>query len=200
MLERDSQKHIDARDVYLSRFPDAASLFEFSDFNIVIIKPMSARVIAGFGRAITITGDDFSTTVPAAADSRCHRQRNLRCDRASPARGALYPEANFGGPSDGNADQQGKLSVFGFGLQVLKISAPGLPYALKDIPSPCSIVPPPDAGENRAVPLRCWCRAISSTELLTRRRESLRGSYPALRRYGRPDHREISRAPRWASR
>jgi putative heme iron utilization protein len=63
MLDRDSQKHIDARAVYLSRFPDAAPLFEFSDFNIVIIKPMSARVIAGFGRAITITGDDFSTTV-----------------------------------------------------------------------------------------------------------------------------------------
>ena len=63
MLERDSQKHIDARDVYLLRFPDAAPLFEFSDFNIVIIKPMSARVIAGFGQAITMTGDDFSTTV-----------------------------------------------------------------------------------------------------------------------------------------
>ena len=63
MLERDSQKHIDARDVYLSRFPDAAPLFEFSDFNIVIIKPMSARVIAGFGQSTTITGDDFSTTV-----------------------------------------------------------------------------------------------------------------------------------------
>jgi heme iron utilization protein len=63
MLERDSQKHIDARDVYLSRFPDAAPLFEFSDFNIVIIKPMSARVIAGFGQAITMTGDDFLSTV-----------------------------------------------------------------------------------------------------------------------------------------
>jgi putative heme iron utilization protein len=63
MLDRDSQKHIDARDVYLLRFPDAAPLFEFSDFNIVIIKPMSARVIAGFGQAITMTGDDFSMTV-----------------------------------------------------------------------------------------------------------------------------------------
>ena len=65
MLERDSQKHIDTRAVYLSRFPDAAPLFEFSDFNIVIIKPMSARVIAGFGQAITMTGDDFSTTAAA---------------------------------------------------------------------------------------------------------------------------------------
>ena len=63
MLDRDSQKHIDARAVYLLRFRDAAPLFEFSDFNIVIIKPTLARVIAGFGQAITITGDDFSTTV-----------------------------------------------------------------------------------------------------------------------------------------
>ena len=63
MLDRDSQKSTDARVFYLSRFPDAAALFEFSDFNIVIIKPMSARVIAGFGQAITITGEDFSTTV-----------------------------------------------------------------------------------------------------------------------------------------
>jgi putative heme iron utilization protein len=63
MLERDSQRHIDARDVYLLRFPDAAPLFEFSDFNIVIIKPMSVRVIAGFGQAINMTGDDFSMTV-----------------------------------------------------------------------------------------------------------------------------------------
>ena len=63
VLDRESEKHTDARDVYLSRFPDAAPLFEFSDFNIFIIKPVSARVIAGFGQAITMTGDDFSTTV-----------------------------------------------------------------------------------------------------------------------------------------
>ena len=63
MLERDSQKHIDAREVYLSRFPDAASLFEFSDFNIFIIKPVSARVIAGFGQAFTITGEDLTTSL-----------------------------------------------------------------------------------------------------------------------------------------
>jgi heme oxygenase (biliverdin-IX-beta and delta-forming) len=63
MLERDSQKHTDAREVYLSRFPDAASLFEFSDFNIFIIEPVSARLIAGFGKAVTITGDDFATAL-----------------------------------------------------------------------------------------------------------------------------------------
>jgi heme iron utilization protein len=66
MLDRDSEKHTDAREVYLSRFPDAAPLFEFADFNIFIIKPVSARVIAGFGQAITITGADFATAICAA--------------------------------------------------------------------------------------------------------------------------------------
>ena len=62
-LDRDSQDHTDARDVYLARFPDAAPLFEFSDFSIFIIKPVSARVIAGFGQAVTITGEDFATAL-----------------------------------------------------------------------------------------------------------------------------------------
>jgi heme iron utilization protein len=66
MLDRDSQKHIDAQGVYLSRFPDAAPLFEFSDFNIFIIKPASARFIAGFGQAVTITGDDLATVLSEA--------------------------------------------------------------------------------------------------------------------------------------
>jgi putative heme iron utilization protein len=65
-LDRDSQKHNEARDVYLARFPDAASLFEFSDFNIFIVKPISVRLIAGFGRAVTITGDDFATALSEA--------------------------------------------------------------------------------------------------------------------------------------
>ena len=61
MLHRDSEKNTEAREVYLSRFPDAAPLFEFSDFNIFVIKTISARVIAGFGQAVTITGEDFAT-------------------------------------------------------------------------------------------------------------------------------------------
>jgi heme iron utilization protein len=66
MLDRDSENNTDAREVYLSRFPDAAPLFEFSDFNIFIIKPISARVIAGFGQAVTVTGEDFATALCAA--------------------------------------------------------------------------------------------------------------------------------------
>ena len=61
MLDSDSEKNTEAREVYLSRFPDAAPLFEFSDFNIFVIKTISARIIAGFGQAVTITGEDFAT-------------------------------------------------------------------------------------------------------------------------------------------
>ena len=66
MLDRDSKKNSDAREVYLSRFPDAAPLFEFSDFNIFIIEPVSARVIAGFGQAVTVTGEEFATALSPA--------------------------------------------------------------------------------------------------------------------------------------
>jgi putative heme iron utilization protein len=63
MLDRDSEDNIDAREVYLSRFPDAAPLFEFSDFKIFIITPVSARIIAGFGQAGSIAGEDFKTAI-----------------------------------------------------------------------------------------------------------------------------------------
>jgi heme oxygenase (biliverdin-IX-beta and delta-forming) len=66
MLDRDSEKSADAREVYLSRFPDAAPLFEFSDFNMFIIEPVSARVIAGFGQAVTITGEELATALSVA--------------------------------------------------------------------------------------------------------------------------------------
>jgi putative heme iron utilization protein len=66
MFDRDSETNIDAQEVYLSRFQDAAPLFEFSDFNIFIIKPVSARVVAGFGQAVTITGEDFATALSEA--------------------------------------------------------------------------------------------------------------------------------------
>jgi heme oxygenase (biliverdin-IX-beta and delta-forming) len=66
MLDCDSEKYTDARDIYMSRFPDAAPLFEFSDFSIFVIEPVSARVIAGFGQAVTITGEDFATALSAA--------------------------------------------------------------------------------------------------------------------------------------
>lgn len=66
MLDRTSEKYADSREIYLSRFPDAISLFEFADFNIFIIEPVSARVIAGFGQAVTISAEDFAAALSAA--------------------------------------------------------------------------------------------------------------------------------------
>ena len=63
MVDRDSDKHTDSREIYLSRFPDAIPLFEFADFNIFIIEPVSARVIAGFGQAVTISAADLAAAL-----------------------------------------------------------------------------------------------------------------------------------------
>src|SRR5262245_25149653 len=70
---------------------------------------------------------------------------------------------------------------------------------LRGIPSRGSISRRPDAGENRADRLRCWCKVISSTGLPKHRTEFLRESYPVLLRRDRPTHREIFHAPQWAS-
>lgn len=51
-----SVQHDDARRVYLARFPDAATTFELADFSIVALQPTSARLVAGFGRAWSLTG------------------------------------------------------------------------------------------------------------------------------------------------
>jgi len=41
---------------YLARFPEAAQLFGFADFSIFLIRPESARFVAGFGEAHSLTG------------------------------------------------------------------------------------------------------------------------------------------------
>ena len=66
ILDRESEKYAAARESYLARFPDAAQLFEFSDFSIFIIEPLSARLIAGFGQAMTITREDLTAALSAA--------------------------------------------------------------------------------------------------------------------------------------
>ena len=66
MLDRGSEKYTEARQAYLSRFADAAPLFEFSDFSIFIIEPGSSRIVAGFGQAETITGEEVATALSTA--------------------------------------------------------------------------------------------------------------------------------------
>lgn len=56
-LPREGADYEAARAVYLERFPDAALTFELADFSIVALQPVSARLVAGFGRATSLVGD-----------------------------------------------------------------------------------------------------------------------------------------------
>lgn len=58
-LARDEADHAAARAAYLDRFPDSAPTFELGDFSIVALQPVSARLVAGFGRAYSLVGDSL---------------------------------------------------------------------------------------------------------------------------------------------
>jgi putative heme iron utilization protein len=52
-LERGSPEYDAGRAAYLSRFPEAATMFELGDFHLFRLVPVSARVIGGFAQAAT---------------------------------------------------------------------------------------------------------------------------------------------------
>ncbi|MFM2066956.1 MAG: hypothetical protein RLZZ584_1865 [Pseudomonadota bacterium] len=67
-LARDDPRHAQARAAYLARFPDAAITFELADFVIVVLRPASARLVAGLGRAWSLAGAALDAWLrPAAA-------------------------------------------------------------------------------------------------------------------------------------
>ncbi|MFT3953253.1 MAG: pyridoxamine 5'-phosphate oxidase family protein [Piscinibacter sp.] len=57
MLPREGTEYDAAKAAYLARFPDSAVTFELADFSIVALKPLSARLVAGFARAHALVGD-----------------------------------------------------------------------------------------------------------------------------------------------
>ncbi|MBI5259132.1 MAG: pyridoxamine 5'-phosphate oxidase family protein [Burkholderiales bacterium] len=69
-LPRDDAGHAQARAAYLARFPQAAITFELGDFSLFVLQPVSARLVAGFGRAYSLVGDalaDWLCQGPASA-------------------------------------------------------------------------------------------------------------------------------------
>jgi hypothetical protein len=56
----DAARYAAARADYLARFPDAAMMFELGDFVLVALRPRSARLVAGFGRAHGLVGDGLA--------------------------------------------------------------------------------------------------------------------------------------------
>ncbi len=59
-LEPASAEHAAARAAYLQRFPDAAQTFELADFSLLALQPVSARLVAGFGRAYSLVGPQLA--------------------------------------------------------------------------------------------------------------------------------------------
>lgn len=66
-LPRQGADYESARAAYLVRFPDAEQMFELGDFLIVALKPASARLVAGFGRAYSLVGDALDRWLSTAA-------------------------------------------------------------------------------------------------------------------------------------
>lgn len=66
-LERESAAYAAARAQYLARFPDTAPIFELGDFRLFALQPVSARLIAGFGRAYSLGGAELDAWLRAGA-------------------------------------------------------------------------------------------------------------------------------------
>jgi len=55
----DAPRQSDFRAAYLARFPDAEPMFGFADFSMFLIRPVSARFVAGFGQAHTLSAESM---------------------------------------------------------------------------------------------------------------------------------------------
>ncbi len=56
----DAPDYAAARDAYLDKLPDAEELFGFGDFSLFLIAPQFLRYVAGFGRAHTVTAEQYA--------------------------------------------------------------------------------------------------------------------------------------------
>jgi putative heme iron utilization protein len=62
-LDKASAEYEEAKAVYVERFPQSTDLFGFSDFSLFAITPTSARFVAGFAQAKTLSAEDFCTAL-----------------------------------------------------------------------------------------------------------------------------------------
>ncbi len=62
-VDRDAADHDAIRDTYLARFPDTAGFFGFADFSLVVFEPSSARLVAGFARAHSLSPAELSRAI-----------------------------------------------------------------------------------------------------------------------------------------
>jgi len=72
-IPSDHPDHPVLKAAYLTKFPDAAPLFMLGDFSIVAFVPEHGRLVAGFGRAVTLAPETLSTMM---ADDSANRFEN----------------------------------------------------------------------------------------------------------------------------
>jgi nitroimidazol reductase NimA-like FMN-containing flavoprotein (pyridoxamine 5'-phosphate oxidase superfamily) len=60
IITRDDIRFAAAQHAYCHRLPDSARLFGFADFVLFELQVHEVRVIAGFGRAVNVSGENFS--------------------------------------------------------------------------------------------------------------------------------------------
>ncbi len=64
-LDKATNEYDEAKAVYTLRFPQSLDLFGFADFSLFAIAPTSARFVAGFAQAMTMSAEDFCATLSA---------------------------------------------------------------------------------------------------------------------------------------
>lgn len=55
-----STGHVEFKATYLARFPDAEPMFGFADFSLFLLRPDSARFVAGFGQAHSLSAESMT--------------------------------------------------------------------------------------------------------------------------------------------
>ncbi len=60
-IHSDSPVFEDARASYLERFPKSSMNFELGDFFLVRIRPVSARLVTGFGKIFDLSADQMTS-------------------------------------------------------------------------------------------------------------------------------------------
>lgn len=63
-LDKASVEYEEAKAVYVERFPQSLDLFGFADFSLFAIAPISARFVAGFAQAMTMSAKEFRAVLP----------------------------------------------------------------------------------------------------------------------------------------
>lgn len=63
----DAPAYAAAQAAYLARFPEAELTFGLGDFQLFVLRPVSARLVAGFGRAHALVADGLQRWLRRAA-------------------------------------------------------------------------------------------------------------------------------------